>query len=252
MTNEPPGAPLDSPPRSPLDALPSKDGFRLRGLDMTRTETFTDAAFAFTVTLLVVSIDAMPSTYDELVAAMQGIPAFAISFGLVLMFWHAHWTWSRRYGLEDMPTILLSASLVFVVLCYVYPLKFVSSGIVAWLSGFSLGGIGRMTGSQLHGMFAIYAVGFIAMCLIIVLLNVHAYRRRAQLELDEVEQLDTRAEMGAWLLVASAGVLSLVLALATAPRQIMLPGWAYMILPVMMPIYGVKMGRRRRRLREAA
>lgn len=32
-------------------------GFRLRGLDMTRIETFTDAAFAFALTLLVISID---------------------------------------------------------------------------------------------------------------------------------------------------------------------------------------------------
>jgi len=32
-------------------------GFRLRGLQMTRIETFTDAAFAFALILLVVSLD---------------------------------------------------------------------------------------------------------------------------------------------------------------------------------------------------
>ena len=34
-------------PEDALRKLPAKDGFRLRGMDMTRTETFTDAAFAF-------------------------------------------------------------------------------------------------------------------------------------------------------------------------------------------------------------
>jgi hypothetical protein len=35
-----------------LDALPRLGGFRLRGLEMNRLETFIDAAFAFAVTLL--------------------------------------------------------------------------------------------------------------------------------------------------------------------------------------------------------
>ena len=40
-----------------LAAMPVRDGFRQRGEDMTRLETFTDAAFAFAVTLLVVGVD---------------------------------------------------------------------------------------------------------------------------------------------------------------------------------------------------
>ena len=34
-----------------LDALPQRRGFRLRGMQMTRLETFTDAAFAFAVSM---------------------------------------------------------------------------------------------------------------------------------------------------------------------------------------------------------
>ena len=37
-------------------------------------ETFTDAAFAFAVTLLVISIDQIPRSYDELLVALAGIP----------------------------------------------------------------------------------------------------------------------------------------------------------------------------------
>lgn len=94
---------------------------RPRGLEMTRTETFTDAAFAFALTLLVVSIDSIPASYAELLDAVQGIPAFGLSCALLFLFWYGHWNWSRRYGLEDFPSIALSFLLVFVVLCYVYP-----------------------------------------------------------------------------------------------------------------------------------
>ena len=94
-----------------------RTGFRLRGLDMTRTETFTDAAFAFSLTLLVVSIDAVPTNYDELLLAVQGIPAFGLACSLLFLFWYGHWQWSRRFGLEDFPSIVLSFLLVFVILC---------------------------------------------------------------------------------------------------------------------------------------
>jgi len=38
-----------------LDALPRLNGFRLRGIAMTRLETFIDAAFAFAITMLVIA-----------------------------------------------------------------------------------------------------------------------------------------------------------------------------------------------------
>ena len=62
---------------------------------MTRTETFTDAAFAFALTLLVVSIDTIPANYDELLVAMKGIPAFGLGCALLFLFWHGHYQFAR-------------------------------------------------------------------------------------------------------------------------------------------------------------
>lgn len=59
-----------------LAGLPVKNHVRQRGLQMTRLETFIDAAFAFTVTLLVISSDGIPGSYDELVHALKVAPAF--------------------------------------------------------------------------------------------------------------------------------------------------------------------------------
>src|SRR5436309_14083854 len=38
-----------------LDALPRLGGFRLRGMEITRLETFIDAVFAFAITMLVIA-----------------------------------------------------------------------------------------------------------------------------------------------------------------------------------------------------
>jgi uncharacterized membrane protein len=221
-------------------------------MDMTRIETFTDPAFAFALTLLVVSLD-IPTSYGELTDVLRGIPAFGLSATLLMLFWAGHHAWSRRYGLDDAPTILLSCLLVFTVLVYVYPLKFMTRALTGWLS--QVTGIARGSGfavevapSEINRLFIVYSAGFVAMCAAIVLLNLHAWRNREGLQLDELERFDTRTEIGAWLTVGSAGVLSMLLAIATPPSWVGVPGWAYLPLAVVMPIYGTVTGRRRRKL----
>jgi hypothetical protein len=56
------------------EQLRDRRGFRIRGADMTRVETFTDAAFAFAVSLLVISSDAVPTSFDQLTDALLGVP----------------------------------------------------------------------------------------------------------------------------------------------------------------------------------
>lgn len=236
-----------------LAKLPTKEGFRLRGLEMTRTETFTDAAFAFAVTLLVVSIDQIPTNMDQLFDALRGIPAFLMSFALLMLFWGGHWGWSRRYGLEDTPSVLLSCALVFIVLCYVYPLKFLSALFMHWVSGGQLATGAMITsGSQLHTIFVIYGTGFVLMALIIVLLNAHALRQRKSLALNQIEIFLTKADLGAWAIVGGVGLLSVLLALVTPPTTFGLPGWVYMSLAIIMPIFGTLTGRRAKAMQQSS
>lgn len=222
-------------------------GFRLRGLAMTRIETFTDAAFAFALTLLVISLDP-PADFAALRAALQAVPAFLLSATMLMMFWWAHHQWSRRYGLDDGMTIVLSALLVFVVLVFVYPLRFMFGLMIAWLGGMagvSVGGVTVGGPEDVSRMFVLYGIGFVAMSSSIVLLNVHAWRRRAGLALNAIERHETRATIGAWLIVTSAGLVSIGVAVATPPTLLGLPGWVYATLAIVMPLYGRAMDRRR-------
>jgi hypothetical protein len=91
-----------------LDSLPRLGGFRLRGLEMTRLETFIDAAFAFAITMLVIAAQQIPDDIETLLAAFKNVPAFVASVIVLGIFWRGHWLWSRRYGLEDGISISLA------------------------------------------------------------------------------------------------------------------------------------------------
>src|SRR5713226_3322810 len=108
--------------------------FRWRSHEISRTEGLSDAVFGFAITLLVVSLE-VPRTFGELAAAMRGFGAFAISFMLLFMVWFNQYRFFRRYGLQDNLTVCLNAVLLFVVLFYVYPLKFLFSYLVNVLTG---------------------------------------------------------------------------------------------------------------------
>src|SRR5215813_5661399 len=103
--------------------VPPEPHFRWRGGEITRVEGFSDAVFAFAITLLVVSLE-VPRTFHELAQTLRGFVVFGVCFTLLIVVWHEHYVFFRRYGLQDSATIWLNAALLFVMLFYVYPLKF--------------------------------------------------------------------------------------------------------------------------------
>src|SRR3954453_20226495 len=100
--------------------------FRRRGLAVSRLEGFSDAVFAFALTLLVVSLQ-VPQTVRDMLTTLSGFLPFALSFTLFIFIWHQHYAFFRRYGLEDALTIILNSALLLVVLFFVFPLKFLFS-----------------------------------------------------------------------------------------------------------------------------
>lgn len=159
------------------------ESFRWRGEEVWRVEGFSDAVFAFAITLLVVSLE-VPSSFDELLETMRGFFAFAVCFTLLLLVWYEHYKFSRRYGLRDNLTVYLNAALLFLVLFYVYPLKFLFTLLADQLLGFSEEVI---ESSQVPLLILIYGVGFVALQLVFVMFYWHAYSLRAVLELDAHE-----------------------------------------------------------------
>ena len=206
-------------------------GFRLRGGENTRIEAFVDAAFAFALTLLVIGGGHTPANMEELLQALVGVPAYAASFAVLCLFWHAHYVWCRRYGVEDGRSVLLGLALVFLVLIYVFPLHMLFSTLFSWSSAESHPV--RSTYDVVL-MYVIYGVAYAALSSIILALYAHAWSLREQLGLDAVERAITRNGLLRWSYNAGIGLSSAALALAIprdAPANTYaLPGALYPLL----------------------
>jgi hypothetical protein len=190
--------------------------FRWRGGEITRLEGFTDAVFAFAVTLLVVSLE-VPKTYAELMDSMKGFVAFAICFMALVQIWRQHYLYSRRYGLQTPYAVALNSVLLFVVLFYVYPLKFLFTLTFGLLSRGLLAAdrrIFQIDAYQVTTLEAIYSLGFAAVFAVFALLHRYAYSMRKELELNEYELLRTRAAMVHSTADVALGVLAAVAAKA--------------------------------------
>lgn len=228
-----------------LDVLPRLGGFRLRGVEMTRLETFIDAAFAFVITMLVIAAQQIPDDIEALLAAFKNVPAFVASVIVIGIFWRGHWLWSRRYGLEDGVSILISWAMIVTILIYMYPLKAIFSSMWFLISSGRVGHtLGAHSASQVRTLFAVFALGFIAIALEVLLLNLRAWRLREPLQLNARERLITRSEITGWSIPVGVGIIAFVLALILPREQIAWSGWIYFSMIILVPLHSAYRSRR--------
>jgi len=185
------------------------DGFHWRSHEITRVEGFSDAVFGFAVTLLIVSLE-VPHTSSELLATMRGFGSFVITFLMLAGLWYSQFTFFRRYGLEDRVTVVLNLVLLFMVLFFVYPLKFLFN---VMLTDPRM----RQTIATVHGLervvlpehkpliFAIFGAGFAGVMVVFALLYRHAWRKREELGLNEFEIFETEHSVRRLTAASSVG-----------------------------------------------
>jgi uncharacterized membrane protein len=213
----------------------------LRRHEVTRLEGFSDAVFGFALTLLVVSLE-VPNSVDELLKDMQGLLGFALMFAMVCWIWYEHNVFFRSYGLQDQWTVFLNCVLLFVVLFYVYPLKFLTAALMQEFFG-----IGREGGPRFRSehdgapLMILYSTGVVLIFLIFVLLYRHAWKKRATLDLTEKDELSLKFGQRAHLISMGLGLTSLAIVLLGGH-----PGVAGMIYMLMGPFHawnGYKSGK---------
>jgi hypothetical protein len=121
--------------------------------------------------------------------------------------------------------------LLFIVLSYVYPLKFLFTlGINDMIFGGSDTG-SRISQRELSTLYSIYSFGFAGIYLAFTLLYLHAWRLRSALDLSEVEKLETRYIICRVLTVSIFGLIAAVLA-----RMSWFPSWGGLIYFLLIPI----------------
>lgn len=227
--------------RSRLARGGAGEDFSWRGLDASRVEGLSDAVFAFAVTLLVVSLE-VPNTFEELLATMRGFFAFAVCFALLLSVWYEHYKYFGRYGLRDTPTIWLNAVLLFLVLVYVYPLKFLFTLFVNQLLG--VGGE-TIEASQVPLLMVIYGSGFVAVQFVFVLFYLRAHALRGALGLDARETSITREETQGYVVNVLVGLSSIAIAIVGGTAAVSWAGSIYFLIFPLQMINARLMSRRR-------
>jgi uncharacterized membrane protein len=216
--------------------------------EISRLEALSDAVFAFAATLLVVSLE-VPHTYPELIANLRGFVAFGLTFAMLIIIWAAHNGFFRRYGLQDGRTVVLNSVLLFVVLFYVYPLKFLFTVFVndfLHLNPPEAQGVVRIGGGDLPSLMIIYGLGFVAVFACLALLYAHALSRRNVLDLNALEQIEARTWMRHYLIFVGVGLLSMALAWTGVGIRMGVPGFVYTLLGPFCWWNGKAGGRRKR------
>jgi uncharacterized membrane protein len=220
--------------------LPEKY-FRWRAGEITRPEAFCDVVFGFALTLLVVSLE-VPHNYAQLMTAMRGFVPFAVCFAQLIMIWRAHYQFSRRYGLEDPYTMILNFLLLFLVVFYVYPLKFVFTMLFDEVTGHGM----DISFHEASVLMRIYAAGFAAVFALFTLMYLHAYKLRNALELNRVELLLTLFSLRESLIMVAVGVIAFGLAFKDPGWA----GWSFFVLGPALGFHGAIYGKRIRLLAE--
>ena len=185
------------------------------GREVSRIEGFSDAVFGFALTLLVVSLE-VPDNFEGLKQILRGFIPFAATFALVCWIWFEHYAFFRKFEAEDGLTIFLNCVLLFLVLFFVYPLKFVFTRVIPAVLGQASGL--RMTEVDARMMMWIYSAGFVAMMVVFALLYWNQYRGRTALGLSDEQAFVARAGARTHVLSVLVGLTSVVLAL-TVPIQ---------------------------------
>ncbi|MEY2920965.1 MAG: hypothetical protein RL261_2270 [Pseudomonadota bacterium] len=219
-----------------------------RDRQTTRLETFVDAAFAFALTMLVISVDSIPGSMDELVQAFGRIPAFAASFAIIVMLWHGHYRWSRRYGVEDTGSVVLSLLLVFLVLVYLYPLRLMMAGALNSVSGGWLPAEIEITRLEdLRLLVIVYGVAFALLSGVLLALYARVQRLAVDPPLSAEDLAIAGVEVQRWGVLAGAGAASATLAVFAPLRHLGWAVWLYASLAVIMPLLGRRWHRQVRR-----
>ena len=198
-----------------------------RGGDISRLEAITDAVFAIAITLLIVSHD-VPRDYVHFRSVMWGFCGFAVTFFALIAIWYNTFKFHRRFGIEDGYTIFLSSILIFVVLFYIYPLKFMAQIVINFMilkNSFGIDfDVGFSGNIDINHLFIVYGAGAFFIWLILGLMYLHAYNKRNILELDNNELQTTTNTIVANFIVSFVAAASIMLTIVDMGY---LSGWIY-------------------------
>ncbi len=229
--------------------------FEFRGIEQTRIETFSDAVFALAVTLLVLS-STVPTTFEELAKSFHNIIPFGICITLLMLIWYQHYIFFIRYGFRDVKIVALNSFLLFLVLVYTYPLKFLFTVLYKLM-------VAGITNSndmyrdlftriilpdQTSSLMVIYGLGCAAVFITLAIMYQIAYNRRNSLGLNKLECFHTKTNVYDNYLMAIVPLLSVLVASLNFDQAFMWSGLTYWLYAILMPGFHILRKRKKAKI----
>ncbi|NCU05133.1 MAG: DUF1211 domain-containing protein [Chitinophagaceae bacterium] len=210
-----------------------------RGTELYRIEALSDAVFAFSVSLLIMSLE-VPKTFEELNASILHFLPFAATVSLVFFFWYLQNAYFRNYGLNDGKVIFLNLSLLVLILFYAFPLKFLFSVLLSWLTGIdyfheeSLLGKTVLTEEEFPQLILFFSIGYAVIWFIFYLLYRHAYVKRSALKFSMYEIKYLQSQKQDAMVQVAIGLLSILFAFSDLPVW---SGFCFLLIPVWLLVH---------------
>ena len=221
--------------RKKIFKLPAT-GFTERGTEILRIEALSDAVFAFSVSLLVAALE-VPQTFEELRVILNGAIPFFATVAMIFLFWYQQYKFFRRYGLNDVSTILLNLVYLAVILFYVYPLKFLFAVLLTSWTGIDLfphateKGLAILQQEDFSQLIILFSIGYAVLWFLILLMYQRALSVSKRIELTPFEVLITKKERRGAFLNICVGIAAMLLAFA---GQELLSGICYLLIPFLL------------------
>ncbi|MFI5187969.1 MAG: TMEM175 family protein [Chitinophagales bacterium] len=185
--------------------------FRHRSVEIMRVEALSDAVFAFSVSLLVASLE-VPQTFNELVVTINGALPFFATVAILFLLWYQQYIFFRHYGMNDFPTIILNLVYLAVILFYLYPLKFLFSLLLSSWTGINLfpRALDKtiITAQQFPRLVILYGIGYFVIWMLLYIMHQRALHLATTLQLNRYELLYTKKEKRGALMNALIGAVS--------------------------------------------
>ncbi|MBT8379927.1 MAG: DUF1211 domain-containing protein [Ignavibacteria bacterium] len=169
--------------------------FKIRNESPSRLENFSDAVFAFSITLLMISLE-VPKTFSRILELSDELIAFAITIIPLFIIWQQHRLFFRRYALDDRTILIWNTALLFIVLIFIFPLKFLSLFLIRFISFVFFGTENvfntMIEGIQVPWLMVYYGVGALGILFVFSRFYKHAIRMKNETGLSDEEYNITR------------------------------------------------------------
>jgi uncharacterized membrane protein len=224
------------------------DVIKWRSHEPSRIETFSDAAFAFALTLIIVSLE-VPKTFDEMTETMKGALSFAICFALLFQIWNNQNIFFRRYGINDNYTLVINAILLLVVLIYTYPLKFLiellTNGPTYLHNGHE---VEKLHPGQQQPLMLLYGAGVMSTYLLFYLMYRHAKKYAKEIELTALEQYETQTIAGINLICVFICAFVMTITLLVPAKYAGTTAFSYFLIGIAYTIWYTYRAKKKKKL----